>query len=284
MNCTSEIRPQFQFDCYGRLYAAIAQALLLWGGAAGEIVVRRSVAKYGMEKGRMLRQVHIQTAVGINLQSLFHAERVCGEDPRFFRNILRDTDAVQLQEVYSCPLARLWHALGCEKYGFFYCEEYLHALVCGYTDGKGQANLSNTLMYPRDSRCVMACYLRPGNLPETARAQFAGGAPKRSACILRDILLLYQAFYQCAEEQEADAVAAVARGLRDFTGQLSSALTLEANHIGVSPGRDFLDAFCPIPLNSCDGALPVRLSGKADEIFRINVTQVLSRSLLDQEA
>lgn len=71
--------------------------------------------------------------------------------------------------MYHCPLAEVWKREDCTEAGRCYCEELAHSLLDAYTDGRGQANVSNSMTCDRDFFCRFAFYLRPANMVRTRR-------------------------------------------------------------------------------------------------------------------
>lgn len=285
MNTQEEIKAQFQFNCFGKLYAYLSSALLRWGGAKGERIVRESVALYAQEKGEQIRRHQAEAGVAVDLKNLFRAEPCCGADPRFYRVTLRDTKQAQLQEVYSCPLAKQWADLDATFAGTLYCEEYAHALIRGYTSGKGQANVANSLTCSRDNRCVLAFYYRTANMTPQQKKAFEDGtcaSPEWNTG--RSILQLYHAFYRCAAEQGTDGLAALAQGLRAFTQDILSALPDQADRAGWVVDTAFMDAFFPLPYTQkAFDSMTSCLEESEKEIFYINVIQQIQAAFVLQE-
>lgn len=283
MNNIEEIKFQTKFNCFGKLYGHLASALLSWMGRHGERLLRKAIQEYGFTKGAALRKEQLQEGIKLNLQSLFRAESCCGEDPRFFRVSKKDAESVQLTEVYACPLDKMWRDMGCRQVGSFYCEEYAHALIAGYTQGKGQANVSNHLTCDRDNRCVFAFYYRMANISAEQQKHFYNGAdPHPASDITRDLLLLYSCVYQEAlSYQEEGGRCAIAQGLRAFADDVIAGLTLEADHTGEMITAQFLADYCSVPLTVRD----LRdLKEDAARIFEINVVEPLRQVFLEKES
>lgn len=242
-----ETTAQISFDCFGMLYACLSAALLQWDPARGEHTIRQAVARYALEKGTQLRLRQTQLGCSIDLQNLFAAEPCCGGDSRFHRSVIQDTKQVQRMEVLTCPLAQLWADAGCSFAGCLYCEEYAHAWMKGYTNGVGQANVSNALTYPRDDRCTLSFYYRPANMtPEQLAAFQAGTSAAKEVHLDQGILRLYHGFYQAAQEQGPGAAAALEQGLHTFAQNW----------------RESLANILPLP---CPGSRWEELTGDWDE-------------------
>ena len=221
MNTLVEHNTQVGLKYFAALYGELSQALLQWEQGAGERTIRRAVEAYALEKGGEIRDRQRRSGKSIDLQNLFAAENCCGSDSGFQRVIIQDTKQVQRQEVHRCPLADVWAERACSFAGSLYCEEYAHALLKGYTDGVGQANVSNALTYPRDHACVLSFYYRPANMTQQQREEFQTGAAAGAEFdVSRNMLRLCHAFDQAAREQGSGASEAVARGMSRFLGEM----------------------------------------------------------------
>ena len=285
MNTQEEIKAQFQFNCFGKLYAYLSSSLLQWGGIKGERLIRQAVVEYAQKKGEQIRQHQVEAGISINLKNLFNAEPCCGADPRFYRVTLRDTKQAQLQEVYSCPLAKQWATMDKTFAGSLYCEEYAHALVRGYTSGKGQANISNSLTCPRDNRCVQAFYYRTANMTPQQQKAFENGTESSPAWNnRRNIFQLYHAFYTSVKDHGTDGVAALARGLQAFAKDMVCALPDQAERAGRRFDTVFMDEFFPLPYEVEAFANAASfLEEKEKEILWINAVKRIRASFALQE-
>lgn len=285
MNTQEEIKAQFQFNCFGKLYAYLSSSLLQWGGIKGERLIRQAVVEYAQKKGEQIRQHQVEAGISINLKNLFNAEPCCGADPRFYRVTLRDTKQAQLQEVYSCPLAKQWATMDKIFSGSLYCEEYAHALVRGYTSGKGQANISNSLTCPRDNRCVQAFYYRTANMTPQQQMEFENGTEASPEWDTgRNLLYLYHAFYKNVKDQGVDGVAALDRGLRAFAKDVICAVPDQADRAGWAVDTVFMDAFLPVPYNTKNyTAVTSFFEEEEKNIFWINVVEQIQAAFALQE-
>ena len=180
MNNLEEIKFQNKFDYFAKMYGFIARSMMEAGGKRGERAVREAVIRYGRDLGEGIRKAYLELGKKTNLHTLFQMEPCCGTDPRFKRNIIKDTEEVQLQEVYHCPLAEVWKREDCTEAGRCYCEELAHSLLDAYTDGRGQANVSNSMTCDRDFFCRFAFYLRPANMDEDQKEQCFGNRGEES--------------------------------------------------------------------------------------------------------
>lgn len=260
MNNSEEIKGQNQLDCFVKMYTYLADAVLENGGTRGERAIREGLIQYGENKGKQLRESHIEKGIKTNLASLIHSENCCGEDPRFYRTVLKDGEQVQLYEVYSCPLERMWRVLseseGVEnslRAGTFYCEECVHAVVRGYTEGKGQANLSDRLTCGRDTHCRFSLYLRPANLDEAQRVQSFGEGgllPSASFDLKENFIKLYYCLLcSSGEVLGSEGVCFIAKGLKRLEADLIKSLKLEAAHLDRPLDREFMRDFFPMKLD-----------------------------------
>jgi len=255
MNSLEEIKSQNKFDCFVRMYGYIAQAILDAGGSRGERAVREAVIRYGNELGENLQKVHVESGRKTNLHTLLADGTCCGEDPRFYRNTVKDTEQVQLYEVFCCPMETIWRKDGCTQAGRLYCEEYVHSLLKTYTNGKGQANVSNMMTCERDSFCRFAMYLRPANMDEEQREMCFGGEllnqtkQNMEYQIEEHFLLLYGHLAAAAEEfLGLDGTAALAKGLDRLAESTATALVSEAERTGESLDGHFVKNYFPLEL------------------------------------
>lgn len=284
MNNIEEIKGQNQFDCFIKMYSYIAATLLENGGKRGERAVREALQKYGEDRGKRLREDHMEKGIKTNLASLLHGENCCGEDPRFFRNIIKDTEQVQLWEVYSCPLEHMWRQLGSGKAGSFYCEECVHAMVKAYTGGKGQANLSDRMTCDRDTYCCFSLYYRPANLDEHQKELSFGDGLKinetSSYNIGENFIRLYYYLLGSAKEMMGqEGVSSVAAGLKALEEDVAKALKKEADHIDYPLNQEFMKDYFPIS-TSGEEALWEQYSGNdAKRLLIVNLLHPLEKDL-----
>lgn len=257
MNSLEEIKSQNKFDCFVKMYGYIAQAVLDAGGNRGERAVREAVIRYGSELGENLYKLHTENGKRTNLHTLLAAENCCGEDPRFHRHPVKDTEQVQLYEVFGCPLETIWRKDGCTQAGKLYCEECVHSLLKSYTHGKGQANVSNMMTCERDSFCRFALYLRPANMDEEQKEQCFGAGREKEADERKEyrteehFLLLYGHLAAAAEEVLGlDGTAALIRGLNRLADSTALSLVKEAERTGEVLNGEFVRKYFPLELEN----------------------------------
>ena len=246
MHSENELGYQTRSDGFGILYGEIAGALIERCGRNGMGIVRKAVAAYGKKKGKRLREQYMGSGVRTDLHNLMAAEDGRWKDPRTLKTTVRDTPEAQLWEIYSCPLEKNWRDRGREEAGRLYCEEYLHALMDGYGEGAGQANVSNSKTCRRDDRCVMAMYCRTANQNETQKGTGDGNGIIREIPVEESTLLLYRCFIEVMkEEKDAEVVAAVTYGIKNGAEIMAETLIKKADHVGRSLDEDFLMEFFP---------------------------------------
>lgn len=290
MNNLYEVKEQCRFDCFVKMYGYIAQAMMEIGGNRGERAVRDAVIRYGEEFGEQLREELLEQGVQTNLRSMLRAECCCGSDPRFFRTVIRDEKESQMFEVYSCPMETVWRKKGCQAAGAIYCEEWIHAAIRAFTQGKGQANLSNYLTCKRDSFCRFSLYLRPANLDEAQRQECFGedrtegeGLMEKEGGIASYFLSLYRCLFHSAKEYLGlDGQAAVLVGLDRLCSDEAEALRLEADHTGENLTFEFIQQYFPLPLGrkeECGGDAVSALSGEEERLVALHLTEGLLRKL-----
>ena len=87
----------------------------------------------------------------------------------------------------------------------------------GYTDGVGQANVSNSLTYPRDHCCVLSFYYRLANMTPRQQEEFAQeGTAVCEPHVWENMLGLYRGLLRAVERQGAEASEALRQGLDAF--------------------------------------------------------------------
>lgn len=284
MNNIEEIKRQNQFDSFTKMYAYVAGALLE-NGKRGEQAVREALIRYGEERGNRLRMLHMEKGIKTNLKSLCRAENCCGEDPRFYRKSVKDTEEVQLFEVYSCPMEHMWRMLGSEKAGMLYCEEVVHAMMRTYTCGKGQGNLSDLMTCERDNFCRFSLYYRPANLDEEQKSRSFGEMGQAlimpSYDINENFIRLYYYLLSSAKEfMGQDGIRAVAAGLNRLAKDLVKALKKEASHVDRILDDKFMEDFFPLELNMENEALWEQYSGHdAKKLLWVNLIRTLTHEL-----
>ncbi len=290
MNNLHEIKEQSQFDCFVKMYGYIAQAMIEAGGNRGERAVREAVIRYGEEFGERLREELLEQGVQTNLRSMLRAENCCGADPRFFRTVIRDEKESQMFEVYSCPMEAVWRKKGCQEAGVIYCEEWIHAAVRAFTQGKGQANLSNHLTCKRDSFCRFSLYLRPANLDEAQRQECFGedrtegeGLTIKKDSIVSHFMSLYRCLLRSAKEYLGlDGQAAVLTGLDRLCSDEAEELRVEADHTGEKLTFEFIQQYFPLSLGrkeECRSEAEKTMSGEEERLIALHLTEGLLRKL-----
>lgn len=284
MNNIEEIKGQNQFDCFIKMYSYVANAILDTCGNRGERAVRNALQNYGEDRGENLRKLHLEQGIKTNLSSLMAAENCCGEDPRFFRSTVRATEQVQLWEVYSCPLEHMWRSMNSKRAGSFYCEECVHSMVKAYTGGKGQANLSDRMTCGRDTYCRFSLYYRPANLDEEQKQESFGpegnNAEKVYEVKVHFIKLYYYLLKEASEILGQEGINAVAVGLRGLAEDMEKALKTEADHVGRSVDRRFLEEFFPVETEMGKETLWEEYSANdAERLLRTNLIRPLEKAL-----
>ena len=281
MNNLEEIKFQNKFDYFAKMYGFIARSMMEAGGKRGERAVREAVIRYGRDLGEGIRKAYLELGKKTNLHTLFQMEPCCGTDPRFKRNIIKDTEEVQLQEVYHCPLAEVWKREDCTEAGRCYCEELAHSLLAAYTDGRGQANVSNSMTCDRDFFCRFAFYLRPANMDEDQKEQCFGNRGEESGRsgqypVEDRFLLLYGHLAAAAEEfLGQDGLAALADGLDQFLEDAVKTLKKEAEHTGSALDDSFVSLYFPVEIPGQTQECREESSGAA--AFRLLESRLVSR-------
>lgn len=293
MNNIEEIKIQNQFDCFIKMYSYIANAILENGGKRGERAVRDALQKYGEDRGKKLREAHLEKGVKTNLRAFRHSGNCCGEDPRFYRTILKDSGQVQIWEVYSCPLEHMWRNLNCGKAGAFYCEECVHAMVKAYTCGKGQANLSDLMTCERDTYCRFSLYYRPANLDERQRDESFGNSCKEGMekeadetdmlpdySINENFIKLYYYLLGCAKELLGqEGISSVALGLKSLKKDIAETLKKESDNVDHPLDLDFMKDYFPLELTEQEDLWDQYSGNDAERLLRVNLIAPLKKDL-----
>lgn len=174
MHSIQELPSEKQHDFWCLLYTTLSEEVLHHFEEAGEAVVRKALRDLGHWQGRQQRAEHIHRGISANISSLFTCGRGAVRDPRCTTDIRLQSDEVRTWDQYTCPMANYWHSCHAERSGMLYCEEYMRALLLGYTNGKGQYHVSKTLADHSDLFCQLSAYLRPANLNDEERADSFG--------------------------------------------------------------------------------------------------------------
>lgn len=286
----TEIKDQNRQDCLSMLYMYLSRSLVDCCGRGAEGAVREAVRRMGEEWGRSIRKKHVAAGVKTNLVGLYNVGLEYRTDPRMYEELIKESEEVRLWEIRTCPMADLWNKAGEGDLGLWYCEEFQHGLVAGYTDGRGQMNQSTFLTCRRDNHCRFSAYLRAANLEGTQRAESfaAEGESPAAPRPLKDVdfaegirtqfVKLYYHILASAEERYgSEGVSAVALGLRRMADVMVPIMKRHAD-----------DTLLP-----CDGAFlklnfPIALNASEDEIWRQydghDARKIMQTNLLDRLA
>lgn len=273
-----EIKLQNQQDCLSKMYMELAGSIYECTGKKAEGIIREAVRRYGADRGKELKEKHLNNGIKTNLLSLFTESCECSNDPRFRKNIIEQNEQVRLWEIYTCPMADLWNKDGKSKLGSFYCEECTHALINAYTDAKGQTNLSNILTCERDNFCRFSVYFRPANLSEEKRKLCFGDTDNTGIAskdeeknnsdttnnqykastneeFKKDInamfIKLYYYLLEVSQERLADeGVCAIALGLRNLTKIILGSIIIQAENTGNIVNKEFIYKNFPLNIDS----------------------------------
>ena len=176
MNAYSELPLQYSQDVWTLMFARLTEHMTVCLGQNSEDSVRRAVRRMGEERGRFFFENARQKNQKADLMALYSQNcSYCTMDPRSRTRVLCQQPDQYLYEVDTCPLAGYWGFLGRESEGNWFCEEYQHAQLRGYTEGAGQVNLATRLTYKNrrenvgfmdDNVCRFSVYYRPSNATE----------------------------------------------------------------------------------------------------------------------
>ncbi len=290
-----EIKLQNQQDCLTRMYMEVAGSIYENAGRKAEGIIREAVRRYGADRGKELKEKHLNNGVKTNLLSLFTVGCDCKDDPRVRKNIIEQNEQVRLWEVYTCPMADMWNRNSKGKLGSFYCEECTHALVNAYTEEKGQTNLSNMLTCKRDNFCRFSVYFRPANLTDEKKALCFGENKEASVknalhtmetvdfkqSVNSMFIKLYYYLLEVSKERLGEeGVCIVALGLRKLAQSTVNAIALQADHTGNPTDQKFIDKNFPLNIDSNNEPLWERYNNhNAKELIDINFLIPLIKQL-----
>lgn len=287
MNSYSELPFQYEQDVWSLLFARAAQGLREGCGREAEAVVRAAARTMGYKRGKAACEKAVARGVRADLETLHSGCAWCSMDPRCRRRILRSKPDVVLYEVDTCPLAGLWAMLGASDVGTWYCEEFSHGQMAGYTAGAGQVNLATRLTYTGrteniafmdDNCCRFSEYYRAANaVPALHDAAFGEGLPAaepadaaaRRADLHQRCVELLNELYTAAEEQlGAPGLCALANALRAAAPELAGIYRKHAADLLMEPDRAFLHLHFPLTLETADDPL---WTAPAAEFVQINL-------------
>lgn len=237
-----------QHDCWPRLFLLLSRSLQERCGWSAERSVREAVRRMEERRGDELRKQHI-AAGKADLQALYSIGPDSLNDPRFYADVHTETDEMRIWEVRTCPNAAFWSRMNSTEVGSWFCEEYQHAFLKGYTGGMGQMNLSKRLTCTRDNHCCFSAYYRRANRNELAQADCPadkqstedGVLPEDGRRIRSLCIRTYSSIFETAAEQLGDeGIQAVAVGLRAFSDASADALLIQAERVGSRCDRLFV--------------------------------------------
>lgn len=295
MNSYSELPFQYEQDVWSLLLARAAQGLRAGCGREAEAVVRTAARTMGFKRGEAARERAAAQGIKADLETLHSGCAWCSMDPRCRRRILRSKPDVVLYEVDTCPLAGLWAMLDASDVGTWYCEEFTHGQMAGYTAGAGQVNLATRLTYTGrteniafmdDNCCRFSEYYRAANaVPALRDAAFGEGlsaATPADAAAQQDDLRhrcveLLNELYAAAEEQlGTPGICALAGALRAAAPELAGIYRKHAADLLMEPDRAFLRLHFPLALETAEEPL---WAAAAAEFVQINLLDPFKAAL-----
>ncbi len=274
MNSYSELPFQYEQDVWSLLFARAAQELKEVCGREAETVVRAAARTMGYKRGKAACEKAVAQGVKADLETLHSGCAWCSMDPRSRRRILRSKPDVVLYEVDTCPLAGLWATLGASDVGTWYCEEFTHGQMVGYTAGAGQVNLATLLTYighneniafMDDNCCRFSEYYRAANavpalhdvaFGESLPAAEPADAAAQHADLRQRCVELLNELYAAAEEQlGTPGLCALANALRTAAPELAEIYRKHAADLLMEPDSAFLRLHFPLTLETADEPL-----------------------------
>lgn len=171
MNSVYELEAQNLQDSWSILYFKLVE-IIFTQSERGEEITRKAVRDYGKFIGEFERMAHIKKGIKINLQNFYTIPQIRFEDPRLFENQQRLNEQVVVTDVIRCPFASCARMYEVEKKAKLFCEEFTAACIGAYTGYVAQVNISEVLTEPRNNRCRVASYYRPGNIGVDAYQEY----------------------------------------------------------------------------------------------------------------
>ncbi|MDR1732212.1 MAG: L-2-amino-thiazoline-4-carboxylic acid hydrolase [Synergistaceae bacterium] len=266
MNSVVDIEPQNLQDCWTLLYFSTARKLTEFYGQEGKRLIRRAVHRYGSEVGALERKAHVEKRIGTSLKSFYELPVIRYDDPRFRLDVQRLDEQEALFDVVTCPFREMVRFRGPaffrnveegRELALCFCEEFTYACIEAYTEGVGQANLSEILDRRGENSCRFADYLRPANMNEEQVRAFEGDAarkdgikpetaPNASVRWNRLAAMLVAAFNAVCDEERGDARRAVAEGLRLAAREIAAFMAERADAVGAPLTAAFVSQNCPL--------------------------------------
>lgn len=163
MNSIYELEAQNLQDTWSLLYLKAAGTVLS-GKERGEELVRKANRRYGELIGEAERTEHRKNGIKVNLMNFYVMPRIRFVDPRLVEQRQRLNEQTALSDIIRCPFASCARLYQAEKEAKLFCEEFLPSCIGAYTENTAQVNISEVLTEPRNNRCRIASYYRPGNV------------------------------------------------------------------------------------------------------------------------
>lgn len=297
MNTLKEISLQNQQDFWARLYLYTGNSIMKTCGRRGEAIIRRAVRSMAEDRGKALRDAYLEQGILTNLETLYAAQVNCSADPRVRMEVLREEEDIRIWEVYTCPMADLWLDQDAGFLGNLYCEENQHGLVRGFTDGKGQMNLTKKLTCHRtngcraDNYCRFSSYYRAANVGGRQRREsFTGEGMQKTAvpakslpemqdsCKEKCMRLLHYLTEAARQEAGSEGICAVAAGLRELVQPTAKQLLHDADATLSKDLSRFAAENLPLELEGGETAWG-RWGGQAYQLFQVNFAGPLKKEL-----
>lgn len=262
-----ELALSHQQDVLSLLYINLAASIADNCGRHGEGAVREAVRRFARDRGLELAQKHRSLGIKTNLKSLYNMGYDLIDDPRTRRALLHEEQDARLWEIYTCPMAELWGKVGKSNIGMWYCEECQRSLIDGYTNGKGQTNLSMMLTCPEDNHCRFSVYYRAANTDAEQKQQSFEDKPVENILPSEDsisfkagmnaicIKLCYYMVEVSKEYFGAEGLCAVAQGLRSLASELAARIRKNADATGSLLNAEYIKENFPLSLDSSKDTL-----------------------------
>ena len=280
-------------DYWSMMYIYVTRSLVDNCGNDAKGAIRMAIRRMSEERGKELRSKHVNANIKTNLLGLYTKGLDYLLDPRIYEDIISASEEVFIWEVRTCPMADLWNKAGENELGKLYCEENQHALLKGYTDGKGQMNLSKILTCSRDNHCRFASYYRPANLYGNQKKESftyteeEPTLPKplenvtfKEGIKNQFIKTIYYILEVAVENYGGNGERAVALGLRNFSNYAIDSLKDQATRTLNNCNKEFVNNNFPISIESQDDKLWEKYAGNnAGQIVQVNLLNRIKKQL-----
>lgn len=251
-------------DIYTLMFGYLGEGLIRSFGLRGEAAVREATRCFGKDRGKTLRERHLNIGAKINMKNLFSLYPDLPADPRFRRERQALSPQERISHTLFCPMAAIWKSHGQKEIGRIYCEEFHPACYSEYAYGHTSVNLARTQTQGDDEYCSFRVVLRPADLPAELRAkcfaEFDAGyqepAYRPELCLsgkdgfeMLSIKLYSHLLITAVEQIGEDAVPVIAAALRKLAADAVLLLKSTAEEFDLPIDDAFI--YENVPISRC---------------------------------